>query len=197
MSSIRSVSVATIDSFWSSSDAKKKKKTQLERYEEAHAPDGIMKIIRLGGGPAMGTTMEKIARYSFDRVLLKRSKGKGETGYDHLCTIAESPSRYLFVEQKSSGLWKETPNSFTWQHIEPAHKWQFLLLAGIQFDGIDYWVMSRPQFEAAVAAGAATNQGNKSKESSEGYWMDYADISSYLTPIKTKEEMVAFAATIA
>jgi len=194
MSAASSVSVPVLDSFWASASRAKKMK-QLERYTAAGAPESILRLIRLGGGSSMGTTMEKVARHHFGGVLLPRAKGTGttETGYDHRCVV--SPTVSKFVEQKSAGLWSDAPNSFKWQHIEVDHKWEFLLLAGIQYTGIDFWVMRRADFLAAVAAGAATNQGNKAKESSEGVWMDYANVASWLIPIKTKADLEAFASS--
>jgi hypothetical protein len=188
-----SVSSAILDSFWASARGAKKL-TQLERYEAAGAADSIIKIIRLGGGPAMGTTMEKIARHVFAGSLMPRARGgASETGYDHIYKCADG--RTLNVEQKSAGLWSDAANSFRWQHIEADHKWDVLLLAGIQHTGIDFWGMRRADFLAAVAAGAATNQGNKSKDSSEGVWMDYAGVAAWLVPIKSKADFEAFAAS--
>jgi hypothetical protein len=187
------MSVSVLDSFWASAARGAKKLTQLERYEALGAAESVLKIIRLGGGPAMGTTMEKIARHYFSGDLLPRARGGGETGYDHLYKVGD---RALCVEQKSAGLWSDAANSFRWQHIEADHKWDFLLLAGIQAHGVDFWGMRRADFLAAVAAGAATNQGNKTKESSEGVWMDYASVVTWLVPIKTKADLAAFAATV-
>lgn len=185
------MSTTDLDTFWASARGVKKL-TQLERYEAAGAAESVMKIIRLGGGPAMGTTMEKIARHVFAGPLMPRARGgASETGYDHLYTRADG--RALCVEQKSAGLWSDAPNSFRWQHIEADHKWDILLLAGIQTTGVDFWGMRRADFLAAVAAGAATNQGNKSKDSSEGIWMDYPSVATWLAPIKSKADFEAFA----
>lgn len=188
-----SVPSTVLDTFWASARTAKKL-TQLERYEAAGAAESILKIIRLGGGPAMGTTMEKIARHVFTGSLLPRARGgASETGYDHVYKLADG--RTLNVEQKSAGLWSDAPNSFRWQHIEADHKWDVLLLAGIQPKGIDFWGMRRTDFLAAVSAGAATNQGNKSKDSSEGVWMDYAGVAPWLVPIRSSAEFEAFAAS--
>ena len=191
MSSIPSISIEALEAYWSSV-TKVGKPTQLARYEAAGAPEPILKIIRLGGGPAMGTRMEKIARHVFKGDLLPRAKGA--TGHDHRIYVGE---KTLLIEQKSAGLWSETANDYKWQHIEVDHKWDFLLLAGIQYNGIDFWAMSRANFLRAVESGLATNQGNKAKESSEGIWMTYINVSSLLTPIKTKADLVAFAAALA
>ena len=41
------------------------KPSQVERYEQRHAPDYILRFIRIGGGPRMGTTLEQFARFVF------------------------------------------------------------------------------------------------------------------------------------
>ena len=51
-----------IDNFWQSISAKKKL-TQLQRYEEKNSPDGIKKFIAIGGGPKMGTTLERLLEF--------------------------------------------------------------------------------------------------------------------------------------
>ena len=89
-----------IDNFWKSISGKEKP-TQLQRYEKKNAPDGIKKFIAIGGGPKMGTILEQYARFRFKN-LEKRSKGKDETGYDHLVKLDE---KNILVEQKSSGHW--------------------------------------------------------------------------------------------
>lgn len=191
MSVAPSVSTTELDSYWELTIRDAKKRTQLERYEAAKSAESILKIIRLGGGPAMGTTMEKIARYSFKDDLLPRAKGA--TGHDHRMIVGD---KTLLIEQKSAGLWSEAVNDFKWQHIEVDHKWDFLLLAGIQYNGIDYWAMSRANFLRAVESGLATNQGNKAKDSSEGIWMTYANVSPLLHPIKAKADLVLFVAPL-
>lgn len=194
---VPSLSVASLDAFWSMQDAGKKRETQLQRYESAGAPEAILRIIRIGGGPGMGVALENIARHGFAGTLLKRAKGKEETGYDHR-VIVSSPSgeKTVNIEQKSSGLWGIEENSFRWQHLEIDHKWDMLLLAGIQTTGVDFWGMSRANFIKAIEEGKATNQGNKKKESSEGVWMEYKNVKEYTIPIRSTEELAAFAAAL-
>ena len=173
--------------FWTSVEGKKKTLTQLERYQAKRSPDAITKFIAMGGGPKMGNTLEAFARFKF-KCLQKRSKGSEQTGYDHIITVNDKP---VYVEQKSSGHWGES--DYKWQHIEEKHKWNMLLLCGIDYTDVQFWGMDRPTFKMLCDQGVITNQGNKTAESSEGRWFNYSDVKENLVPIRTDEELLKFA----
>lgn len=172
--------------FWKSIEGTGKP-NQLQRYEAKNSPDYIKKFIAIGGGPKMGVTLEKFARARFP-CLQPRSKGKEESGYDH-CTVLTDKT--IPAEQKSSGHWGE--DDFTWQHVEPEHKWQYLLLCGIGYMEIKFWVMDRKTFNKLFSEGKITNQGNKKEESYQGTWFAYSDVKDFIFEIKTNDELVAFA----
>lgn len=182
---------ADINVFWSSLDTEDSKPTQLDRYIAKGAPACITKFIALGGGIKMGITLEKFARFRFKN-LTKRKTGTGqsESGYDHLIRGTTD----IYVEQKSSGHWGE--DDFKWQHVEPAHKWNMLLLCGIGYTDVHFWAMSRATFMSLVAAKKITVQGNKSGESSQGMWFTYSGVKDSLVAIRTTEELQAFAASL-
>ena len=170
--------------FWQS--AKKCKMSQLERYKQKNSPDYICKFIELGGGTKMGTTCEQFARFKFP-VLQKRKSGAHQSGYDHLLKKGESE---VFVEQKTSGRWEN--GDYKWQHIEPNHKWNILLLCGIDYTELKFWAMNREVFTTLVAEGKITNQGNKKEESKQGMWMWYSDVKDYLTEITSDDSLMQF-----
>jgi hypothetical protein len=176
-----------IDSFWQSMTGAAKP-TQLQRYEAKGSPEKILKFIAIGGGPRMGTTLEQYARHRFTS-LQKRAKGKDETGYDHQVKL---DSKNILVEQKSSGHWGE--DDYKWQHVEPKHKWNMLLLCGIDYTTVRFWGMDRTTFNRLVAEGRITNQGNMAGESSEGMWFNYSAVKDSLVEIQTEEQLLAFAA---
>ena len=171
------------DRFWEkNSDGKP---SQIERYEKHNSPIGIQKFIRIGGGPKMGVTLEKFAREELS-CLQKRDKGKN-TGYDHKISLV---SKEIYVEQKSSGHWGE--NDYKWQHVEEKHKWDILLLCGIDYDEIKFWVMNRTVFNILITVKKITNQGNNTGESSEGMWFNYSDVVDSLIQINTNEELLQY-----
>lgn len=172
-----------VDKFWNSVGTPKC--TQLERYELKKSPIGIQKFIAIGGGPKMGTTLEKFARFHFKK-LHKRNSGKCETGYDHI--IKGDPD--IYVEQKSSGHWKE--DDYKWQHVEENHKWTMLLLCGIDYTEVKFWGMNRKTFHQMIDEKKIVNQGNKAGESSEGKWFNYSDVKHVLVEIKTDEDLLLF-----
>ena len=181
--------IIDIDNFWQSISGTEKL-TQLQRYEKKNAPDGIKKFIAIGGGPKMGTTLEKYARFRFKN-LQKRRKGKGETGYDHLIKLEPKD---VLIEQKSSGHWGE--DDYKWQHVEYKHKWNMLLLCGIDYTNVKFWVMDRKTFSPVIFEKKITNQGNKLGESSEGMWFNYSDVKDSLVEIHTEEQLLQFASSL-
>lgn len=180
-----------IENFWNSVN-KDIKPTQLQRYEEKLSPEYIRKFISLGGGPKMGTTLEKFARFKF-KVLQIRGSGKN-TGFDHTFTVGE---KVLYVEQKSSGYWRNNKeDDFKWQHVEANHKWNMLLLCGIEYTDVKFWAMNRKTFDNLVTNNKITNQGNKEKESSEGMWFFYSHVKDQVTPIESDDDLLRFVETV-
>ena len=175
-----------IETFWQTEETANP--SQLQRYEAQGAPEHIKKFIMLGGGQKMGTTCERFARHRFP-CLKKRSKGAGQTGYDHQILVGEER---VLVEQKSSGHWGLA--DFKWQHVEKDHPWKMLLLCGIGYTGVQFWGMDRATFTRLIAEGKITNQGNKAGDSSEGMWFSYSAVSAALISISTDAELQAFAA---
>lgn len=179
----------TIEQFWKS-NVGSAKPTQLQRYEKKNAPEGIKKFIAIRGGPKMGTTLEQYARFNFKN-LQNRSKGKNETGYDHMIMVG---TKNILVEQKSSGHWGD--DDYKWQHIEDKHKWDMLLLCGIDYTDIKFWGMDRKTFSRLISEKKIKNQGNMLGESSEGVWFDYSDVKDSLIEIQTKEQLLQFASSL-
>lgn len=182
---------AVIENFWKSNN-KKSKPTQLQRYEQNDSPECVRKFIAIGGGPRMGVTLEEFARFKFD--ILKTRGGGENTGFDHTFTVGDKTA---FVEQKSSGYWRNNKkDDFKWQHIEIDHKWNMLLLCGIEYQDVKFWAMNRKTFDTLVATNKITNQGNKKKQSSEGHWVWYSDIKDHVTLIETNADLQKFAETV-
>jgi len=178
-----------IEDFWKSiSDSKP---TQLQRYENMNSPEGIKKFIAIGGGPKMGTTLEKYARFKF-KCLNNRNKGKNETGYDHVINTGDKKN--VFIEQKSSGHWGD--DDYKWQHIEKNHKWDILLLCGIDYYDVKFWCMDRAIFNRLISEKKITNQGNKDGNSSEGMWFNYSNVKDSLIEIQSDDQLLQVAGKV-
>ena len=174
--------------FW---EARKRntKLTQFERYEAAGSPESIKRFIAIGGGPKMGVTMEEYARFQFPR-LKKRLPGKDQTGYDHVFRVGEESATLYCIEQKSSGHWGQ--DDFKWQHVEEKHNWHFLLLCGIGYTDVRFWMMNRATFSELIAEGKITNQGNKQGDSTEGRWFYYSEVKDSLVEVATDADIETF-----
>jgi hypothetical protein len=181
-----------IDNFWKSLKDKGKP-TQLQRYQQHNSPEGIKKFIAIGGGPKMGTTLEQYARFHFKN-LNNRDKGKNETGYDHTLIIETPFVKKVLIEQKSSGHWGE--DDYKWQHVEEKHKWNMLLLCGIDYTDVKFWGMNRKSFNQLISDKKIKNQGNQAGDSSEGMWFYYSDVKNSLVEIKTDQDLLQFACSL-
>jgi hypothetical protein len=160
------------------------KPNQMQRYEAKNAPEYIKKFIAIGGGPKMGGTLEKYARFQFQN-LKKRNAGKEETGYDHI--LEKADGKRIYIEQKSSGHWDK--DDFKWQHVVVNHKWEWLLLSGITYTHIRFWVMDRATFVKLIEEKKITNQGNKAVDSTQGKWFSYSAVKDSLREVFTAEDL--------
>jgi hypothetical protein len=48
------------------------KPSQTERYEKQNSPEYILRFIRIGGGPKMGTTLESYARFAYEKEIKEK-----------------------------------------------------------------------------------------------------------------------------
>ena len=134
--------------------------------------------MRARSGSADGTAMEKFLAYVYDCVEKYVPSGADVRVYDTL------------AEVKTTSVWKGGGGK--WQHIEPDHEWEVLLLVRIDFHSIDVYLMCRDDFEEAKDDGMVTEQG-KSGTSYEGWWfspwdnaLDYATLIESFTSDPTK-----------
>lgn len=180
----KKIKTITEESFWKSMDKNVNKPNQMQRYEAKNAPEYIKKFIAIGGGPKMGGTLEKYARFHFQN-LKKRNAGKEETGYDHI--LEKADGKRIYIEQKSSGHWDK--DDFKWQHVVVNHKWEWLLLSGITYTHIRFWVMDRATFVKLIEEKKITNQGNKAVDSTQGKWFSYSAVKDSLREVFTAEDL--------
>lgn len=163
------------------------KETQLDRYVRHNAPPEILKLVKLNGGPALGTECEKIARYFFN--ILECKLGPD---HDH---VINANGEIIKIEQKSSTIIKNSsnilsPSDFLWQHIEPDNSWNFLLLCAVDHDGIKFYMMSKDDFFTLVLQGKITKQGGKN--SYQGYWTTLSKIKYSIELVNNSEDIKKF-----
>ena len=163
---------------------------QVERYEMKKSPKEILHFIKRGSG--MGTEAERYARFEFES-LGKRAKGdtKKKSGYDQLHLPTNQKA-----EQKTAGNWDENDKTWTWQHIEPNHNWQFLLLCGIGYHDIQWFFMPRYKVLELCEKNVIQKQGNKAGESYLGWWVSYRNIKHDLIEITSNEHLDELVSTL-
>lgn len=173
-------------------DAARRKESQLRRYMRLGAAPEILQLIELGGGQAMGTACERLLRWEWTSLKTRES---GQTGYDHRaqCPVSQEWKR---LEQKTSGLWSDDPTSYRWQHIEPEHEWNGLILVGIAVESVKVWGMTREAFQTCAETGLATRQGNADEQSYQGYWMTCSSVLPHLTPLTDENDLQSFLSTL-
>jgi hypothetical protein len=154
----------------------KNTKTQVDYYIDNNADQDIIKIVRLGN-KSFGEKLQRIVMEYFD---LDKPKN---TGHD----ITDNFSGKKF-ENKSSRFWV-TNGDWRWQHIMEEHDYDYLLLCGLNFQGIDVFIISKSEFLSLKEKNIVTMQGGAE---GQGLWCCYKDIKEYLTPVNTKEDIIKY-----
>jgi hypothetical protein len=172
-----------LSKFWQKIDiTNKKKETQLETYVKNGASENILRFIKLGGGPALGSTAEQFCKFKFNKL---QDRIKGDTSHDHTIIIN---NKVVKIEQKTSTLSKT--GDFMWQHVAEKHPWNILLLMAIDYKEIKFYAINKETFTKLVNEGKITNQGSKNKDSEQGMWFRYSNVKNDIIAIKTNEDII-------
>jgi hypothetical protein len=162
----------------------KKPKSQLEYYAENGSPECILRYAGLGGKSFGEEYMEKLAREYFR--LSKRS----DSGHDHV-KMGQS------IEQKSAR-YHSNGNDWKWQHIELGHSWDHLLLTGLDFHEIRFFITPRVTVQNLRELGVLTGQG-KNGNPQQAYWFTRTDFQKkgvrfedYFTELVTEEDLMTY-----
>ena len=126
--------------------------------------------------------MESIAKEYFKlgerRKVIKDGKWEPDRTHDHTrCgkTIEQKSSRYC----ANGADWK-------WQHIEMTHEWDYLLLCGLDYKEIKFYIASREIVETLITDGITdgiiTGQGRKKNgiaQPQQAYWFSRSDFTKH------------------
>lgn len=154
----------------------KNTKTQIDYYLENNASQDIIKLVSLSN-KSFG---ERLQRIVMEVLELDKSNS---TGHD----IRENISGKKF-ENKSSRFWIKN-GDWRWQHIMENHDYDYLLLCGLNFQGIDVFIISKNEFLALKEKKLVTQQGGAE---GQGLWCNYNNIKKYLTPINCREDVIKY-----
>lgn len=154
----------------------KNTKNQIDYYVENNASQDIIKLVSLSN-KSFG---EKLQRIVMEALGLDNPNNSGHD-------IRENISGKKF-ENKGSRFWINN-GDWRWQHIMENHDYDYLLLCGLNFQGIDVFIISKNEFLALKEKKLVTQQGGAE---GQGLWCSYNNIKNYLTPINCREDLIKY-----
>lgn len=149
----------------------KKRMNQEEFYRSKGACENILKLVK-SSNKSFGERTQSIIKDLLDL------DNSCDAGHD-----AQKLSMDLKFEIKSSR-YGVSSKDFMWQHIMEEHDYQYLILVGIDFDGLKVYLISKYHFMKLKTKGIATQQG---RAEGQGLWAQRKKLLPYLTEIKNKE----------
>lgn len=186
---IHSVSLDRLKALQSFKIHQKKKRSQIDHYREKNTPPEILFYVGLTG-PACGSAMEDIAREIF------QLNTRVDSSHDHMLgkfKIEQKTARY----HANGAGWK-------WEHLEVKHDWDFLLLTGINYQSLDFYITTRQNVEELIKLGVITGQGKKDKSTGvadpqQGYWFTKRDFNKakldfkqYFVQVGSSEDLLMY-----
>jgi len=164
-------------------------KTQLDYYIQNDASPEILKYVGLQGKTFGEKYMEPIAKEFFNM------EKRFDSSHDHT-------KNNKSIEQKSAR-YHANGTDFKWQHIEMKHEWDLLLLTGLEFNSIVFYIATRKIVEQLIDEGIITGQGKKDAygvaNPQQAYWFQRSDfkkksklITDYFTVVSSEEELVNY-----
>jgi hypothetical protein len=165
-----------------------KKKTQLDYYIKNKSSIDILYYVDTPGKSFGEKYMENVAREYF-----KLDK-KTNTTHDHV-KLSQT------IEQKSAR-YHANGTDWKWQHIEMKHHFDHLLLCGLDFHCIRFFISSREKVEKLIQLKIITGQGKKingSADPQQGYWFSRSDFKKknvsfddYFQEIMNEKDLVYY-----
>lgn len=130
--------------------------SQEDFYNKNGGPEEILKYVRLQG-KTYGVAMEQIAKEHFNMDV------RTSTRHDHKKNGEK-------LEQKSAR-WHADGNDFKWQHVRVDHDWDYLLLCGLEFDKVLFWIAPKDVVKNIIEMGIGSDQ------SGQGWWFSRSDFT--------------------
>jgi hypothetical protein len=161
-------------SLFNDTSKKKKNKTQPEYYLENNSPENIMKLVMMSSA-TFGAAIDTIITEFFE--LDKRT----DSGHDKKINDKK-------IEIKSSRFWGGKQD-WRWQHMMENHQYDYLILNGLEFDGISSYIISKDDIFKLKSQNLLTQQGGGE---GQGYWCLYSNIKDYLHKITDKNDILNF-----
>lgn len=163
-------------------------KSQLDYYIENKSSKEILSYVNIPGKTFGEKYMEKIASE-----YLNMNERTSST-HDH-------KKLNKTIEQKSAR-YHANGNDWKWQHIEMTHAWDYLLLCGLDFKEIKFYIASREVVKNLIEEGIIVGQGKKIDgiaQPQQAYWFSRSDFNKnkkkftdYFLQIKNENDLIKY-----
>jgi hypothetical protein len=171
---------ATKDSILSSASWKtskaflaiKEKVTQLSYYTDSGADEEVLQLVALDSKP-FGSEAERI---------LVEVLGLGP----RTSTQNDGTFNTKKIEIKAARFWAGKDDC-VWQHLEPDHDYEYALFALLDFHGWNVWGIKK-----SLLMGECRDKKVVTFQGKQGWWTKKSAVLPYLTPIRSKADLVAF-----
>jgi hypothetical protein len=166
-------------------------RSQFDYYSKHNASPEILRYVNLQGKAFGEMAMENIAREFFH---LEKPPTSTKS-YDH------TKNSYK-IEQKSAR-YHANGTDWKWQHIEMKHNWDALMVTGLDFNCIKYYIAKRSIIEKLIEDNIIIGQGAKNSEGiaqpQQAYWFSRSDFrkknvnfTDYFTEIKSERDLINY-----
>lgn len=145
------------------------KMTQLTWYAQNGTDPALLTLIEQPP-KRFGTTLEEIARDIFNLEPGVNSQ------HDHIY-------KGIRIEQKSAR-YHAGKLEYNWQHLEEDYDYSYVLFAGVTFEGIQWWIITKE-----LLMGELREKNIVQKQGKQGWTCTKTKILPYLTEVTTKEHL--------
>ena len=160
--------------YWKETKAFKQQRetdTQIKHYKRMGSPSEVMELVEMQS-KSFGTKSEKIIAEILE--LGKRTS-----------TQNDGTLNGIKIEIKCARYWGGTDDC-TWQHLEPDHDYQYLIVALLHFDGTwKLWGVSK-----STLMGEMRDKQIVTFQGTQGWWFKKNLGLQYLTPIYSREDLL-------
>jgi hypothetical protein len=150
----------------------KEKETQLKYYKRMNSCDEVLQLVSLDSKP-FGSESEKIIREILNLGARTSSQNDGTRNGKK-------------IEIKSARYWAGEDNC-RWQHLEPDHDYDIVLLVLLDFQGFKIWSIKK-----SLLMGELREKKIVTDQGKQGFWTTKSSILPYVTPINSISDLDQF-----
>lgn len=145
------------------------KETQIKYYKRMNSCEEVIQLVDLESKP-FGSISEKMIIEIFK--LEPRTSSQND-----------ATKKGKKIEIKAARYWS-CKDDCVWQHLEPDHDYDYALFALLDFQDWKIWGIKK-----SLLMGELRDKKIVKYQGKQGWWVKKSDIISYLTPIRTIEDI--------